>query len=100
VGVAVAQGETLMLDLVKLTEVAKSVASEFKTGPDGYLCGPNTFRALLAKAGFIQRDQTTFVAQAGDLQVFVRVSLFVPDDGKFYPSGKQTLKARVLPRTF
>lgn len=89
-----------MLDLVKLAEVAESMASEFKAGPDGYLCGPNTFRALLAKVGFIQRDQTTFAAKAGDLQVFVRVSLFVPDDGKFYPWTEQTLKARAIPRTF
>ena len=74
-----------MLDLVKLAEIAEWAHRKFQIGPDGYLCGPNTFRALLTTVGLIPRDQKRFVASAGEVSVTVTVSHFVPDDGKFYP---------------
>ena len=86
-----------MLDLVKFAAIAETMP---QAGPDGYLCGPNTFRALLTTLGLIPRDQTKFAAQCGTAQVTVTVSQFVPDDGKFYPWRHSGLCHKMLPTEF
>jgi len=55
-------------------------------GTSDYLCGPNTFRAVLLhlfRHPIGARDRIVFTA--GDREVTLRQSPSVPDDGKIHP---------------
>jgi hypothetical protein len=86
----------LALEMLKSLEKLRPVDQ-----PADYLCGPETFRALLVKFQFIPQTQKTFQVDAGEVHVTIHQSLLVPDDGRFYPypvSAKATFPE--LPRSF
>ena len=72
-----------MFDLVKLPDA----------GVDDYMCGPNTFRELLATLSLNPEAKLAVVITAigagVDRRITIHNSSSVPDDGKFYPGDAQ-----------